>query len=497
MEKILLEDISRQAIQIKERYELYHNNIERWHQKISNTYTHPPKKSISTPVEWDDDKKFNPYYVLKRNKQIARSVSKKIRNGTYKPNKPFSKQIPKKGGGVRNLSIYQIQDSAVSYRMYKNLIQKNRHRFSSFSYAYRNDRNLHFAIDDIFNEFKTTHRIFVAEFDFKKFFESIQHEYLYEQLNSNGFNVSEIELNTIKSFIGNEFGMGIPLGTSISLFLANVVCWKLDRDLEDLGVRFARYADDTVIWTKDYHKISKAFDVIQKFSDDSGIKINHSKSDGISLLKRSDMTTEFKSHKEYVEFLGYKISTELISIKDSSVERIKSHISSLLYKNLLQPLNSIPIHYSNIPTGGRDKNFLGAIMEIRRYLYGNLSEELLKKYMNGTYKVLNFKGVMSFYPLINDVGLLKYLDSWLISTILNVVELRRKKLIKNNRNFIDFQPPFGLNKEELLAHCKQTVIGTKEGVMEIPSFLRIYNALKLGVLNNGIEVVMNSRSLYY
>ncbi len=497
MEKILLKDIERQAIQIKERYELYHNNIEKWYQKNLLNYTKPPKKYINVPKEWNEDKKYNPFYVLKRKKQIAKSISKKILSGTYLPNKPIYKKIPKKGGGLRTLSIYQIQDSAVSYRMYKNLLQKNKHRFSSFSYAYRDDRNLHFAIEDIFNEFKTTPRIFVAEFDFKKFFDSIQHDYLYKQLTLNGFNVSPIELNTIKAFIDNEKRQGIPLGTSISLFLANVVCWRLDRDLENLGIRFARYADDTIIWTKNYDKISKAFDIIYNFSEQSGIEINFDKSDGISLLKRKEMSTEFINHKEYIEFLGYKISTEKISIKNSSVELIKSHIASLLYKNLILPLNTSPIHYSNIPTGGRDKNFLSAIMEIRRYLYGNLTEEILKKYMNGTYKVLNFKGIMSFYPLINDIELLKELDSWLISTILNIVELRRKKLLKNDPSFLDNQPPFLLGKNELLLHCKTVKIGYKTGLLEIPSFLRIHNALKMGLLKDGLESIMNPNSLYY
>ena len=497
MEKILLEDIRRQAIQIKERYEQYHNNIEMWYQKNLLNYTKPPKKYINVPLEWNNDNKYNPFYVLKRKKQIAKSISKKILDGTYKPNKPIFKNIPKKGGGIRKLSIYQIQDSAVSYRMYKNLLQKNKHRFSSFSYAYRNDRNLHYAIEDIFNEFKTTPRIFVAEFDFKKFFDSIQHEYLYKQLTLNSFNVSPIELNTIKAFIDNDKGKGIPLGTSISLFLANVVCWRLERDLEDLGIRFARYADDTIIWTKNYDKISKAFDVIYNFSELSGIEINFDKSDGISLLKRKEMSAEFINHKEYIEFLGYKISTEKISIKNSSVDKIKSHIASLLYKNLISPLDTIPIHFSNIPSGGRDKNFLSAIMEVRRYLYGNLTEEILKKYMNGTFKVLNFKGIMSFYPLINDIELLKELDCWLISTILNVVELRRKKLLKYDSSFMDHQPPFQLNKNALLLHCRIVIIGKKQGLLEIPSFLRIHSALKMGLLNDGIESIMNPNSLYY
>src|SRR5690606_21805567 len=129
--------------------------------------------------------------------------------------------------------------------------------------------------------------------------------------------------------------------------------------------------------------------------------------------------------------------------------------------------------------------------------YGNLTEEILKKYMNGTFKVLNFKGIMSFYPLINDIELLKDLDKWLISTILNVVELRRKKILNFNADFQDKQPPFLLNKNDLLHHCKTVKIGRKTGLLEIPSFLRIHNALKMGLLDRGVESIMNPNSLYY
>lgn len=287
------------------------------------------------------------------------------------------------------------------------------------------------------------------------------------------------------------------MGTSISLFLANVVCWKLDRNFENEGIRFARYADDTIIWSKDYSKISKAFSIISDFSEETGIEINYKKSDGISLLQNKHMPSEFISNKTFVEFLGYKISTEHISIKDKSESKIKAQISYLLYSNLLQPIKTSTIHPRNIPKDGLDKNFLSAIMQIRRYLYGNLTEVTLKKYINGTYKILTFKGIMSFYPLINDTNQLLKLDKWLLSTILNILRLRREILKEKVTNFDYDQFPYNKNKEQLLSNCKNMVIGGKKGLLEIPSFLRIYDAIRLGLINEGIEKVMNPQSGYY
>lgn len=497
MEKILLTDIKKQAKEQRDKYQLYHNYLHHSYLRDLKNYTVVPQKDVRTPIEWEKDKKFNPFYVLKRRNQIAKSLSKKILSGTYEPAEPFKKKIKKPNGGYRDINVYQIPDSAVSDRFYHNLLSKNKHRFSSLSYAYRNDRNIHFAIQDIANELNLTPRIFVAEFDFSDFFGSINHDFIINQLTKNGFLVSETEFQVINAFL-KPLPKGIPLGTSISLFLANVACWKLDRELENHGLRFARYADDTIIWSKDYTKITKAFEIISEFSMETGIKINYNKSEGISLLQKQSMPSEFSSTKEFVEFLGYKISTDNISIKDKSVKKIKKQISYLLYSNLIQPLKVSPISPRNVPKGGLDKNFLSAIMHIRRYLYGNLTEETLKKYLNGTYKILTFKGIMSFYPLINDTEQLQHLDKWLISTIMNVLQLRRKLLIAElGRGFDENQFPFNVDKDNLILKCRVTKIGATKGLMEIPSFLRIHDAMQKGLINEGIERVMNPQSGYY
>ncbi|NMH26518.1 reverse transcriptase domain-containing protein [Flavobacterium silvaticum] len=489
MEKFLLKDIEKQARELCEKYNTYHNFLHLTIERKNKIYIVPTLKKVHVPKEWKRDRKHNPFYVYKRKEQIAKSVSKKILDGTYLPNPPFLKEIPKPNGGKRKISIYQIQDSAVSDRFYHNLLSKNKHRFSSLTYAYRNDRNIHYAIQDIANELKHVPRIFVAEFDFSDFFGSINHEYLFSQLNQNAFLWSDRDMQIMKAFLADR-EKGIPLGTSISLFLANVVCWKLDRSLEDQGVRFARYADDTIIWSKDYSKITKAFDIINSFSEDAGIRINYKKSDGISLLQSKDMKSEFLNTKEHIEFLGYKISAQNISIKDQSIRKIKKQITYLLYKNLLQPLKPTRVHPQNFPQNDKDKNFLSAISEIRRYLYGNLTESLMRRYLNGTYKILRFKGIMSFYPLINDIEQLQYLDKWLVCTIMNVLNRRERELSTLNPSWPSNQSPFNLDKDSLIFTYKKTIL-------EIPSFLRIHNAIQKGLKDDGIDRVMNPQSGYY
>lgn len=490
MKEALLRALKIETAKSAEKYHLYHNYLHLDHSRKKQRLKEVPKKVVKHPEEWAVDKKHNPFYVNKHAERLIETISSKIATRTYIPVPPHMKKIPKKGGGERTISVYQLPDSAVSDKFYHDLLRKNRHRFSSFSYAYRNDRNIHFAIQDISNELSQSPRIFIAEFDFSNFFGSIDHDYIKKQLKENCFLVSSTEEYIIEQFL-KSIDKGIPLGTSISLFLANLVCWKLDRKLEDEGLRFARYADDTIIWTRDYSKICKAFEIINDFSNTTGIQINFDKSDGISLLQKKGMKSEFGKAKSFVDFLGYRISVTNIGIRKSSIANIKRQISYLLYKNLIDPYKGPAIKGSRFPSPEKDSDFLTAISEIRRYLYGNLTETTLKKFLNGTYVKLNFKGIMSFYPLVNDEEQMRELDRWLLSTIINALRKREKLLqaFSYPTNYF----PFQLRGEDLLAACKAKA----GGLFRIPSFLRIYLALQQGVRDLGIEKVMHSESKYY
>ncbi|MCI5209822.1 MAG: RNA-dependent DNA polymerase [Candidatus Electrothrix sp. ATG2] len=452
------------------------------------------EKHLKVPEYWRTEKKFNPFYVHKHRTQIAHSIAKKIADGVYTPNLPQKMDIPKISGGTRSVTVYQIPDAAVSTLFFRQLLKKNRHRFSSFSYAYRNDRNVHFAIQDISVELSNVSRIFVAEFDFSKFFDSIDHDFLFKQFDENGFFVSEQERCVIRAFLADT-KIGIPQGTSISLFLANLSCWKLDKGLEQAGLKFARYADDTVIWSPDYRKISLAYDIISNFSGEAGVDINAKKSDGISLLCRKNMPSEFTSRKEQVDFLGYSISVDYISIKKQSVNKIKRQISYILYKHLIQPLRGANLVAITIPSNNKDVHLLSAVMEIRRYLYGNLTDQIIANYLNGSSHRLFFKGIMSFYPLINNEEQLKDLDGWLITAIFKAIRIRCNMLQRwGFTPQYDF--PFNVPRKDLARTFKQRRVKGKK-LLQIPSFFTIYKALEKGVKEEGVENAVNPFSAQY
>lgn len=475
------------------RHHSYHNKLHVDWVRNTKRISDAPPKVVETPEYWSVDRRFNPFYVKSNAKAIARSIAKKISNRTYVPAEPFRKSIPKSGGGTRELTIYQIPDAAVSQYFYGRLLAKNRHRFSSFSYAYRNDRNVHFAIQDIAVDISRDARTFIAEFDFSDFFGSIDHDYLYGQLHENGFYVSEEEEAVIRSFLAAR-AKGIPQGSSISLFLANLVCWKIDKTLEKSGLKFARYADDTVIWSPDYAAICKSFTIINDFSKEAGVPINAKKSDGISLLAREGLPAEIAS-KNYFNFLGYSIGVGKVSIREASQKRIKKQISYLLYRSMIQPLKSSPLRGLVIPHNNRDKALLVAIMQVRRYMYGGLSNRDITDYISGRKRHLHFKGVMSFYPLLNDEVQLKELDGWLVSTLYRCIQLRSKLLISHGYDR-SLAFPFCIKHADLVSQLARRRIKGKR-LLEVPSFMLIYRALQRGLRETGIERVMHPESVKY
>lgn len=188
LENQLVNVIKSEAEKLIKRYHEYHNRLNLEHQRNEKRLgLNAPLKQVHRPDYWLRDKKFNPFYVRKKHKSIARAIAKQIEERTYKPNEPYIKIVPKSGGGVRKVSIFQIPDAAVSKLFFNRLLAKNKHRFSSFSYAYRNDRNVHFAIQDIAVDLCRNQRTFLAEFDFSDFFGSISHSYLIKQFDENGF----------------------------------------------------------------------------------------------------------------------------------------------------------------------------------------------------------------------------------------------------------------------------------------------------------------------
>lgn len=343
------------------------------------------------PSYWDLADGFNPYLVRSRADRIGHSVQLAIRQQRFSPRTAVIYGVPKASGGTRKISVFQVADNAVSLRIFRSLMRKNRPRMSSRAYAYRDDITVHDAVHYVATELRDAPRLFVAEYDFSKYFDNISHEYLWRIVRDHGFLLTKVEEEVVRSFLvapasepgeyreqgGPERDHGVPQGTSISLFLANIAAWELDRALEHLGVSFMRYADDTLIWSVNYDQICRAVDALHNAASRIGAPLNLQKSGGIRLLAAEGAPAEME-RAAWVDLLGHRISTSCVSIKPALVERLKSRINNLLYFNLIKEPAARTQNDDRL-TGGVDRDYTTLIWQLRRYLYGDISERGLRR----------------------------------------------------------------------------------------------------------------------
>jgi RNA-directed DNA polymerase len=463
-------------------------------------------KTIYMPSYWTADKGFNPYYVRSHAEGIAYAIDKALDSGQYRPRPATKYFVPKGNGGRREVSVFQVADNAISNLTFGRLIEKNARHLSAHAYAYRRDLTVHDAVLHVYSDFQAKSRIFIAEFDFSKFFDSISHEHIRRVLKDQRFYLTERERSVIDAFLKapsleiNQYSRqstcerdrGIPQGTSISLFLANVAAYPLDRKLESLGVGFARYADDTLIWGESYDIVCRAVNALEETASEMGVQLNFVKSEGISILCPDDLAAEFKS-KSWVSFVGYRIGPKIISMRESTLKRSMDRMSYLIYSNLLQEPKKGKVFISRLAYG-IDRDYIIMLAQLRRYLYGELSESQLRKYMARQTPLMRYHGLMSFYPIVNDEVLLKELDGWLLNSVHRALRLRGKLLRKAGIKILP--PPHDLSKADLLKLGYRPRPGTFVD-LRFPSVARVARLIRRASRTYGASAIANPQSHTY
>lgn len=455
--KLLKKECKKHITRYFKKINLQRRQSKYYSKRTNNIAT---QKNIDIPEHWNLDNTFNPFYVRANIECIAYTIAKKIKAGTYVPKPCASINIPKKGGGFRGITIFTIPDAVVSKYLYLTLLRRNYATFSSYAFAYRTDRNAHNAIEHLYYNIKDTPRSYILEYDFSKYFDTIGHDYILNLLNTN-FKINKKELTTIKTLLEfskaetnedyknsrfSKNSVGIPQGNSISLFLANIACFELDKEIERTGASFARFSDDSVIVCNDYSTAHKCANLMLAHGKRSGTKINFKKSDGISLLTQAEKA-EISSKKSF-DFLGHKISNKGISLSTKTINRIKSKISDIIHKNLIY----YPSKFNIIPNTRYDEqnhtdwDLVTCLNEIRRYIYGrNITEKIIDLCLSDNKnRLIKTRCMMSFYPLVNLGDTFKNLDGWLCDTIYKALGKRASYALNF---FPNYQNP---SKQELI-----------------------------------------------
>ena len=172
--------------------------------------------------------------------------------------------------------------------------------------------------------------------DVRDFFPSIQHDILLGKLEA--FGVETLILTQIQKAIANQTGsdsghvasgVGVPQGLSISNLLASVYMQEFDAEAARRSV-YHRYVDDVLV-------IAPSHEITGRFKEIHGsllaLKLDPHP------MGRSGKT-EIKRISEGIDYLGYHLTPQKISVRASSYHRMFKNLSKVFtyykYKKNLQ-----------------------------------------------------------------------------------------------------------------------------------------------------------------
>jgi len=213
------------------------------------------------------------------------TIREQLLAGIYKPQPVQRVEIPKPDGGMRNLGIPTVLDRFIQQAVLQVLQPRWDPTFSEYSYGFRPNRSAYQAVAQA-QQYIAEGYGTVVDIDLEKFFDRVNHDRLMARLARQIADKRMLKL--IRAFLtagvmGNgvvsPVDEGTPQGGPLSPLLSNIVLDELDRELEQRGHRFVRYADDCNIYVRSQRAGERVMKSLTEFiTTKLKLKVNGDKS---------------------------------------------------------------------------------------------------------------------------------------------------------------------------------------------------------------------------
>ena len=304
-----------------------------------------------------------------------RSIKELIKQRKYKPQPVLRVEIPKPDGGVRQLGIPTVMDRMIQQAIVQVISPICEPYFSEKSYGFRPNRSCEHAVIQLL-EYLNDGNEWIVDIDLEKFFDTVPQDRLMSLVH-NIIQDGDIE-SLIRKYLhsgvvinGQRYKtlVGTPQGGNLSPLLSNIMLNELDKELENRGLRFVRYADDCVIIVGSEAAAKRVMHSISRYIEKRlGLKVNMTKtkivrpsklkylgfgfwksSEGWKSRPHQDSVQSFKRKLKKltarkwsidldsrIERLNYFSMTNMKSVMESIDERLRTRIRVIIWKQWKQ-----------------------------------------------------------------------------------------------------------------------------------------------------------------
>ena len=252
-------------------------------------------------------------------------ICEQLLSGRYRPEAVRQVAIPKASGGTRMLGIPTVMDRMIQQAIHQVLQPIYERTFSDSSYGFRTGRSAQQAIVKAREHVRSGHG-YVVDMDLEKFFDTVNHDVLMHRLWRRLKDKTLLKL--IRRYlqagllVGGLTGQrteGMPQGGPLSPLLSNFLLGEVDKELEQRGHCFVRYADDCNIYVKSQAAGERVLRSVTSFLNKRlKLKVNREKSAVARPWERSFLDYSFTRHRE-----------ARLKIAGSSLKRCKGKLKEL------------------------------------------------------------------------------------------------------------------------------------------------------------------------